>query len=321
MQDRLPDPSILALLPTEWFDGSIIPVARPRTAVAEAVISQAVLETNLSQYTFGVEFEILLPQNMDSYRLAQRLSEAGVQIQVERYNHTVSGNWKIVTDGSLDSTRGREVVSPILQGEDGIEAVRKVCKLLDEVHCTISKKCGFHVHVGARHQPVSFFQNLLRFYARYEDVIDTLVAPSRRANVNNYCRSTKHAMSNEDRAQRIANAQTVLDLAIDYSGYRSTYRTPSSSDVNRFMKVNLHAFWRHGTVEFRQHQGTVSANKAESWVKLCLRMVAAAEQNVIAAGDATLQNMASQLAMPEAELTYFTRRAVELTRVRVSERR
>ena len=31
--------------------------------------------------------------------------------------------------------------------------------------------------------------------------------------------------------------------------------------------------YQHGTVEFRQHQGTVEHDKAENWVKLVLRMV------------------------------------------------
>ena len=68
------------------------------------------------------------------------------------------------------------------------------------------------------------------------------------------------------------------------------------------------AFWRHQTVKFRQHQGTVNADKATCWVKLCLRMVAGAVAGLEPQGKATLQNLASTLILPASKLTFWQHR-------------
>jgi hypothetical protein len=64
----------------------------------------------------------------------------------------------------------------------------------------------------------------------------------------------------------------------------------------RYHKLNLTAYRRHRTVEFRQHSGTLEANKAINWVLLCLRMVDAAK-----AGRA-IASVAATSAAPAAPL-------------------
>jgi hypothetical protein len=45
------------------------------------------------------------------------------------------------------------------------------------------------------------------------------------------------------------------------------------SGGDRFVKLNYQAFWRHGTVEFRHHSGTVDAAKIIKWVVFCQKLV------------------------------------------------
>ena len=79
---------------------------------------------------------------------------------------------------------------------------------------------------------------------------------------------------------------------------------------NRFRKLNLTSFWRHGTVEFRHHQGTVEPQKAEFWVKLCLRMVAAAsEDNLTLTSESTLPTFFATVKADAAEQEFFNGRA------------
>jgi hypothetical protein len=42
---------------------------------------------------------------------------------------------------------------------------------------------------------------------------------------------------------------------------------------SRYLKLNLAAYRRHGTVEFRQHAGTTNATKIWHWVVLTQAMV------------------------------------------------
>jgi hypothetical protein len=218
---------------------------------------------------FGVELECFLPeggtQQQAAAAVAQRL---GAPCNVQAYGHSVPSNWKVVTDGSLgDYVRGVEFVSPILRGEDGLAQVEKVCRALTDFGCTVNKKCGFHVHVGVGAPELRFFKNLVRLYAMYEPVLDSVLPPSRRASTNAFCRSMTSALP---AAIEAATSLNSLMMAIGNAG--------------RYYKLNLAAYARHRTVEFRQHSGTLDAVKARNWTVLCLRMVAKAMDTSLSLG-------------------------------------
>ncbi len=42
-------------------------------------------------------------------------------------NHDLRPHWKLVTDSSLNGNDTFELVSPILEGEDGLEKLERVC--------------------------------------------------------------------------------------------------------------------------------------------------------------------------------------------------
>lgn len=215
--------------------------------------------------TFGVEIECFLPKNKTRQALADHLTAAGTATATQFYGHHRCESWKIVTDGSLgDYDRGCELVSPVLSGVEGFAAVRVACDALVSFGCTVKRTCGLHVHVGVPTTEVGFFKKLIGLYAQYEPVIDTLVSPSRRD--NSYCRSVG---SNP----RVNGARTLETLRAAYGH-------------NRYRKLNLEAYWRHGTVEFRQHQGTVEGEKVVYWASFCIKMVAAA----CGGGDSTKLN-------------------------------
>ena len=74
----------------------------------------------------------------------------------------------------------------------------------------------------------------------------------------------------------VANTSLVaIDRAADLDGLLGLMRTNCPVDV-RYHKLNLTAFRKHKTVEFRQHSGTLDTEKARQWIALCLRMVEAA---------------------------------------------
>jgi hypothetical protein len=216
--------------------------------------------------TYGIEIECYLPEGGTqagaAAAITARLAGAGI-CQVENYNHQVRGHWKIVTDGSLgDYIRGMEVVSPILTGQEGLDAITKVMDAMADYGCTVSKKCGLHIHVGVAGQPIGFFRSLTKLYGGFERVIDAFIPPSRRGSTNGYCRSVTHLDAAQiDRADSLDDLIRLMRRAGDARNY----------------KLNLTAYRRHTTVEFRHHTGTVDARKATAWAKLCLRMVEAAK--------------------------------------------
>jgi hypothetical protein len=213
--------------------------------------------------TFGVEFEFISPVSRAA--VAEALSAAGVASYDAGYTHAVSDKWKLVSDASVYPTgatgQGMELVSPILRGEDGIAKMRTACEVLTRIGCTVNKTCGLHVHVGAREMSVQAMRRLAILYSDFEGVLDSVMPASRRANANQYLQSLRRM----DKAgvNRADSARTIAQYI---------------NGGSRYAKLNFTAHWKHGTVEFRHHAGTVNADKAAAWVGVCLRMVRAAEQ-------------------------------------------
>ena len=273
-----------------------------RRAKLEWLRSQIGTVGGFDSLTFGVEFECILPDGLSHSALAAKITEAGVPCEAQMYNHSRRTMWKVVTDGSLgDYRKGAEVVSPVLRGEDGFAQLRKVCDALVAARARVSKKCGFHVHVGASDWQLYVFKNLIKLYASAEKAIDTFMAPSRRESNCTFASSLiwridYTALEGATTVGRVARAIRQDDTPAQVRSHK------------RYCKINLQSFWQHGTVEFRQHQGTVEAIKAENWVRLVLRMVLTAK-----AGEKTVSSMDDLLLAVDAtdvEKNYFNGRVI-----------
>ncbi|SDX53839.1 amidoligase family protein [Hymenobacter psychrophilus] len=70
--------------------------------------------------TFGVEIEAY---GVPRATLLAELRAQGLEAEAEGYNHSTRPHWKIVSDGSLSGADAFELVSPVLQGCDGLECV------------------------------------------------------------------------------------------------------------------------------------------------------------------------------------------------------
>lgn len=193
--------------------------------------------------SFGIELEIA---GINHQTALTALHAVGIAVQDESYNHTTRSHWKLVGDGSVRG--GFEIVSPVLHGEEGIAQAMTVAEALFDAGATVNRTCGFHVHFDASELTVEDVKTIVRRYADHETEIDAIMPPSRRGTANFYC-NTLAGIS----FARLMNATTINEMA--------------SVMGSRYFKVNLMSFQRHGTIEFRQHSGTVNANKIANWVR------------------------------------------------------
>ena len=120
----------------------------------------------------------------------------------------------------------------------------------------MNKSCGFHVHVNANDLSSQVLMNTVRRYAANENQIDAFMAPSRRN--NSFCKSNLGMLRALDGFNPTNNARMLASAAEYY---------------DRYYKVNLCAFLRHGTIEFRQHGGTMNAEKVVNWIAFCVNFV------------------------------------------------
>ncbi|TXH11714.1 MAG: hypothetical protein E6R04_01300 [Spirochaetes bacterium] len=183
---------------------------------------------------FGIEIEL---KGATITSLRNKLFEAGF------------GNWSVVFDGSVD--RGAEVVSPKLSGVEGLAEMEKVVTILREMGCFVDHQCGLHVHVDGAGLNPHTMANIVKRYAAFEGEIDSWITPERRKSENSYLNSVKG-----------------LEIAPQY-----TTQATANQAGSRYYKVNIQAFLRHGTIEFRQHHGTLSVEEISSWVQFCIQFV------------------------------------------------
>ncbi len=215
---------------------------------------------------FGVELELY---GLSVNQATEVLCEAGIDARAEQYNHETRTWWKVLTDVSIQDSRGHthhqgaltcEVVSPILAGEAGLESLAKVCKILTAAGGKVNKSCGLHVHIDARRLDVKSIASLVVRYAQHESVIDSFMPISRRANNN---------------TQYLGSICDVVNRHHDIIGGLSSVQLISSRLFRgcRFYKLNLESYARHGTVEFRHHSGSLNAEKVCNWVRFCQNFV------------------------------------------------
>lgn len=207
---------------------------------------------------FGLEMEVLAPGPNWLPELNRFLPD-GLQIEDSGYTHRVSTGWKGVTDSSIQGRypqTGLELVSPILKTLADLTQIEVICRTLRDNGAEVNWTCGTHVHVQAKWMTPVQKVRLLRFYMRFENVLDGFVYGNRRGDNNQYCKSLLSSYQ----------AQAIIRQ-------RGPISDPGVVTNTRYYKVNFHSFPKYGTIEFRQLEGTLDHYQIQAWALLCQGMV------------------------------------------------
>lgn len=196
---------------------------------------------------FGVELEVV---GTTRHALERELLARGLRVNTSHrgYTHQVSASWKVVTDASVMG--GYELVSPPLKGANGLAQLKKACEALDAAGARVNRSCGLHVHHDVGDLNGLAFTRLMTAWSNNQRGTDGLVAPSRRN--SQWARPlTPSDLDNVSRIPADADTNGIRR----HLGY-----------VDRYRSLNVAAFPRYGTVEVRQHQGTISYDKVAAWI-------------------------------------------------------
>ncbi|WP_165768280.1 amidoligase family protein [Hymenobacter amundsenii] len=233
--------------------------------------------------TFGVEIEAY---GVPRATLLAELRAQGLEAEAEGYNHAARPHWKIVSDGSVSGADAFELVSPVLQGCDGLDDLARACRALRNCGARVNRSCGLHVHFGARDLSIEHLRQVFRNYLVLEPTIDRLMPASRRGSNNTYCQSLRRGRALATAERAILAATTTQELST------------AANAGNRYHKVNMQSFFRHGTVEFRQHSASTDFEKISFWVKLLNNLIDYSAQRLVTPS------------LPVAEFTTFNQRDI-----------
>lgn len=220
------------------------------------------MTNNFENFTFGVEIEFV---GADRDTVRDILRNAGVNVFTESYNHQTRGHWKIVTDATLGYGDAGELVSPILSGAEGFADLQKTINALNTVPgVTVDRRCGLHVHLAWTGMTADHVRNVVVRYAKYENAIDAWMPLSRRSTNSRWAKKIDSTLIG-----RIRTGETLSQIG--------------RQQMDRYYKVNTTSLNTHGTVEFRQHSGTVELDKIENWVRFLMGFVTSARPSDVGA--------------------------------------
>jgi hypothetical protein len=203
---------------------------------------------------------------------------------------------KVVPDGT--PTVDAEIVLPVYANcQVAREHLISVCDVLARLGCRVNSRCGLHVHIGNAPlndnvTPAQFTGTSIahteqtgEYYTDHADPFDAAIIKdwmvrytrmqTSRNGINAMLPTSRH---NNRMCQRLdlntlERANTIQELAQATHG--------------KFSSINLQT-WSNGTVEFRQHSGTIEAEKIWAWMQFLLNLVTHTLENRVTSGTRTI---------------------------------
>ena len=232
--------------------------------------------------TIGIEIETVREnKNNIARHLSQEISD--ITFMSESYNHSTRPHWKVVDD----ATAGAELVSPILTNENVFDHITKICQSLNRMQSTdVSRSCGLHIHLKWDGMTIEHIKKIVSRYHLYQNDFDLIMPLSRRENRNTYCL----ALTDAD-VRRVKNFRGNRLYQMKNLLRNGSYST-------RYKKINLESLAKYGTLEFRQHSGTIDHTKILNWVCFLVGFV----KTTISQNENTFTNFVEKKSAPFREI-------------------
>jgi hypothetical protein len=172
---------------------------------------------------------------------------------------------------------GLEIISPPLKANNSsFKQITKICKILREKGMNVDRTCGLHIHLSRTGGfTAGQTATVYRRYEHFEEQIDEFMSRSRRQSVNQYCRALSGRLFTKTNIGRHFNFETIRDSvprhqSDHYHRQEATNALMRLTHYDRYYKVNLQSLSQYGTIEFRQHSGTIDKHKIINWAKFLI---------------------------------------------------
>lgn len=248
---------------------------------------------------FGVEIE---GYGLSRLEIAEALEQKKFSVCLCDSYPKNSTQWTVGSDGTINQVYPVEIISPQLQGSTGLLEIEKVCEVLQKAGLKVDESCGLHVHWNVSDFTGHSALNLLRLYAKYEKILDYFFEENRRGDSNQHSRS----LIKQGGIDWIYDLNKpffyqAYQIALEFE--RTQKVEPASSfPAARHHKVNLCAINKYGTVEFRQHHGTLDFEEIKNWVVFSQQLIHRAKDTMVNEGVATWDSLIKTLGLGESQL-------------------
>ena len=238
-------------------------------------------------------------------RIAEALSAAGYRAVTEKEIDDMNGrypederlsHWIVTSDVSLRLPNtdlkyewyNIEVNSPAYYfNPAAVDEVKKVCNFLKanfRIH--INNSMGVHIHVGDGKNGLEAYhlRSLMATLFVFEPQLDTL-HPKHRIGRNFYCkplntesRLGKKSVLSKDQIPNPKTKRQILEELLQMDDRQDILYSMMAGDDKNGSKLaynvsNLLGRESKRTIEFRQHESTLDANRIAAWIELCVALV------------------------------------------------
>lgn len=193
----------------------------------------------------------------------------GVEVELEGVyddapEDLLAPQWEVKHDGSLRNGGREFVFAQPLWGEDVIMAFNNLETVCQSIAPDITDRCSVHVHLDVRELSPEQVLTVILLYSVLEPLFFNEVAPERADNF--YCRPM---MISDEYINLISNA--FGEFINGRGHFENQFRMNIHNDA-KYNALNIACLSNFGSLEFRHHEGTYSAEKLTEWCNIILRL-------------------------------------------------
>lgn len=178
-------------------------------------------------------------------------------------------NFSQGTDASLPENMGVEFRSVPMNGDLLFNSIKNFCKILVEKKYYVNQKCGLHIHLEVD-QELEFLKKIYLFYLKFEEMFFNMLPKSRR-NIKYCCKFNKYYKDSIDDIINVETLNEFKEMIYETMYYNSEIKKRYND--KRYCWINLHSIFYRGTLEVRNHSGTINFSKIINWIIIHQRVL------------------------------------------------
>lgn len=204
------------------------------------------------------------------------IQRAGISCLSTGYGHEVTRFWKMTDDCTVT---GGEVVSPIMSGgDDSIEQIREVIRIVKAGGGVTGRNVGLHVHLDVTRFHTDQLKALCDNMRIGQEFLAAFVPEHRYDGSNNHGATLLDSFE----WQEIYEWLDTVDPT-DYR--RSVDNRNESCPVGRYVAFNFNAIMTYGTVECRLLGHTLNTIKVRTWIRVLQTIIEGSRMESVMTGD------------------------------------